>query len=553
MECSALSLRRSAMARKSGWQEFAENFQGVYGTFKQIGQDYETSRIMDDEEFTAEGKAGAGLSGSALEKARYKALGDIYTKYGNAKDGLAVRTQLADLDAKDRENTINQSIMQELIAQRGALQSGLMGSRINSNNASANASNASAANSYSLVDDRNATRPYRLEGLGLANQGTQIGNANSQLAYDLGVATFDSDVSNAEAAARAARSDADVAEGTVDSRIDQSTASADLTGAQANQAETDAENAAATQGSDQDAAKSTNALLMAQNALGINTAEAALKSATTEDKILLRVMSANFETGAEADAAAIAEIQQSDLPYERKAALISTIQKMGLETLANEGAQFTQAGLNALGQGLDAGIKWYDGVDDGNTLAIERGEDGTVRVMETRGDSVRELFSASGDTAEQQILAQLATQIQQPSNALTVAASVADLNQTRAVTENTQSRTTLIDRQAFTEMLAQDATKARTALVEAQTAQTLQEVEAAKAGLGKSQEIAQRGLAQLQSSEAFAILGEGDGGRVRQLDAIGDYMQVMRMPGAPPAGVEGSIWLSLSEEEKAAF
>jgi hypothetical protein len=70
------------MARKSPWQEFAENFQGVYGTFKQIGQDVETGRIMDDEKFTAEGKAGADLSGGALEKARYKALGDIYTKYG---------------------------------------------------------------------------------------------------------------------------------------------------------------------------------------------------------------------------------------------------------------------------------------------------------------------------------------------------------------------------------------------------------------------------------------------------------------------------------------
>ena len=107
------------MARKSPWQEFAENFQGVYGTFQKIGQDIETGRIMDDEQFTAEGKAGAGLSGGALEKARYKALGDIYTKYGNAKDGLAVRTQLADLESKDRENTINQGIMQELAYLRG--------------------------------------------------------------------------------------------------------------------------------------------------------------------------------------------------------------------------------------------------------------------------------------------------------------------------------------------------------------------------------------------------------------------------------------------------
>jgi len=367
------------------------------------------------------------------------------------------------------------------------------------------------------------------------------------------VATFDSDVDTARANADLARANADVGEGTVDSRIDQSAANADLTGAQADNAEINAENAAATQGSDQEAAISTNALTLAQNALGINTAQSALENATTEDMILSRVMSANFETGEEADAAAIAEIQQSDLPYERKATLISTIQRMGLETLANEGAQFTQAGLNALGQGLDAGIEWYDGVDDGNTLAIERGEDGTVRVMETRGDAVRELFSASGDTAEQQILAQLATQIQQPSNALAVAASVADLNQSRAVTDNTEARTALVDNQAFTELLTQDATRARTALVEAQTAQVLQEIEAGENGLGKSQEIAQRGLAQLQASEAFAILGEAEGGRALQLDAIGDYMRVMRMPDAPPPGVAGSLWMSMSEEEKAEF
>ena len=541
------------MARKSRWQQFSDNFNSVYDTVNKAAQNIETSRIMNDEKFTGEGGLGAGLEGSALEKARYKALGDIYTKYGNAEQGLQMRNQLATLDAAERENTINQTIMQELIAQRGALKSGLMQGQTNAANASANASNASAANSYSLVGDRAATQPYRLESLGLANDGARIGNANSQLAYDLGVATFDSDVETANANARLAGANADVGVGTVDSRINQSDNNATLTAAQADTAEITAENAAATQGSDQDAANSTNALTVAQATLGINTAEAALRNATTEDMILSRVMSSNFETGAEADAAAIAEIQRSDIPFERKATLISTIQKMGLETLANEGAQFTQSGLNALGQGLDAGIKWYDGVDDGNTLAIERGEDGTVRVMETRGDAVRELFSASGDTAEQQILAQLATQIQQPSNALAVAASVADLNQSRAVTENTESRTALVDRQAFTELLTQDATKARTALVEAQTAQTLQEVEAGRNGLGKSQEIAQRGLAQLQASEAFAILGESEGGRVLQLDAIGDYMRVMRMPGAPPAGIDGSLWMNMSEEDKAEF
>ena len=143
------------MARKSPWQEFAENFQGVYGTFQKIGQDVETGRIMDDEKFTAEGKAGAGLSGGALEKARYKALGDIYTKYGNAKDGLAVRTQLADLESKDRENTINQGIMKELAYLRGQ-------GAVRNLDANSFASEGAGANSYSSANDRAATLNARL-------------------------------------------------------------------------------------------------------------------------------------------------------------------------------------------------------------------------------------------------------------------------------------------------------------------------------------------------------------------------------------------------------
>jgi hypothetical protein len=508
------------MARKSRWQQFSDNFNSVYDTFNKAAQNIETSRIMDDEKFTSGDGLGAGLEGSALEKARYKALGDIYTKYGNAEQGLAMRNQLATLDAAERENTINQTIMQELIDQRGALQSGLMRGQTNAANASANASNAGAANSRSLVVDRNATRPYRLEGLGLANDGTRIENANAQLAYNLGMATFGSDVDTANAGARLAIANADTAE-------------------------TGAENAAATKVSDQDAANSTNALAVAQATLGIDTAEAALKNATTEDRILSKVMGSNFETGAEADAAAIAEIQQSDLPYERKATLISIIQKMGLETLANEGAQFTQAGLNALGQGLDAGIKWYDGVDDGNTLAIERDEDGTVRVMETRGDAVRELFSASGDTAEQQILAQLATQIQQPSNALAVAASVAEINNTQANTDNTESRTALIDIQTFTEMFAANAVQARTNLVNAQTDRVRKEIESAKGGLSASREIAEKGLASLVGSEAYLYMGSAE-----QAAAVAQYRRAMGMEPDPPTPEELA---AMTPEQQALF
>ena len=74
------------MARKSPWQEFAENFDAVYGTFQKVGKNIETSRITGDK-FTEEGGLGFGLKGDALERARYKALGDIYAKYGEAIKG----------------------------------------------------------------------------------------------------------------------------------------------------------------------------------------------------------------------------------------------------------------------------------------------------------------------------------------------------------------------------------------------------------------------------------------------------------------------------------
>ena len=92
------------MARKSGWQEFAENFNSTFEIGNKIQQGIATSKVMNDEKFMAEGAAGYGLSGNELEKARYKALGDIYTKYGDPEKGLGFRTQLADLEDRELRN-----------------------------------------------------------------------------------------------------------------------------------------------------------------------------------------------------------------------------------------------------------------------------------------------------------------------------------------------------------------------------------------------------------------------------------------------------------------
>ena len=156
------------MARKSGWQNFADNFNAVYGTFNKVGQNIESKRVMDDEKFTAEGAKGYGLSGTALEKARYKALGDIYTKYGNADKGLAIRQQLSNLEATERANELEAATLQEQIRQRGLLQSALMQSQAYQNTASGNASNANA-------NRTNQMTPGEVQALANKNRAVQQG------------------------------------------------------------------------------------------------------------------------------------------------------------------------------------------------------------------------------------------------------------------------------------------------------------------------------------------------------------------------------------------
>ena len=110
------------MARKSQWAQFAENFKSTYDITRQVQQGYATKQVMDDEKFMSEdGGAGYGLKGDNLERARYKALGDIATKYGDAAGGLANRTALADLNAKDRDNRIDANNEQYTTALRGLI------------------------------------------------------------------------------------------------------------------------------------------------------------------------------------------------------------------------------------------------------------------------------------------------------------------------------------------------------------------------------------------------------------------------------------------------
>ena len=406
------------MARKSGWQEFAENFQGVYGTFKQIGQDVETGRIMDDEKFTAEGAAGAGLSGSALDKARYKALGDIYTKYGNAKEGLAVRTQLADLDAKERENTLNASILDELkyLRGKGAVRNLDSGSALNE---------ANAGLSMGRLVTENEMRPGKVAAQDLENAGSRIGNNQALLTYNTNLSLAPS--------LRAAE------EAKNNSVVNQAAG------------KDEAENARNQAVVDQAPGQTKAENAVNEQLAGEATAANALRAA--ESQFLTDISNPKWweaqnivdPTPAQREAALVDMYENNpSIPIERKMAVQTALQKHGIENLQNTALETAEKAKAAVsGGGVEGLIKWYDGVDDGDatSLALEE-NDGVFQLVQKTGgglDAPTSVLYEGGSKAE--IEAQLMGQITDPGSGMEIAASILEMRSKSATMANTEART----------------------------------------------------------------------------------------------------------------
>lgn len=466
------------MARKSPWQEFAENFQGVYGTFKQIGQDVETGRIMDDKQFTAEGKAGAGLSGDALEKARYKALGDIYTKYGNAKEGLAVRTQLADLDAKDRENTINQGIMKELAYLRGQ-------GAVRNLDANSYASEGSGANSFSSAADRAATLNARLLRMQADTDGVMSEIAERNTLLDGKVAQQAATLAATNAGTDKTGAETNQITKLLPGKVAGQLADLNLTTAQTNRIETLLSGEKALQGQQLKTAVANMGLTEAQtqrvldllpgqiqaqaDASALSGANLASVNANTAGQVLsneaeqaaadIKAMETGFltqindpdfreanniETEADAQAALLGLYKSSNIPIERQMAVETAMNKHGLGQLQNVAAQNAQAARNELQTGGVAGvIKWYDGVDDGDKTKLDtRVVDGVHELfrIEGTGENRTETVLHSG-ASEAELEAKLMGQITDPGSGLEIAASILEMRSTAATIDNKDAQT----------------------------------------------------------------------------------------------------------------
>ena len=554
------------MARKSRWAQFTDNFNGVYGTFNKIGKDIESTKVMNNE---YEDDKGNALAGDALDRRRMQELSKVYTKYGDTKGGLDLRAQQAKIESDKRANDLARDTYDELVRQNGLLKSAQM-------RASTNLDISRGENLDADTATEDATRDLRVDGLELDNEGKvqnnrsstvqanvdeggQAGliagnNASNQIRVDdatLSSRTLDGRVAGANATNSMLVDDAAVSAETVGDMIitsgantDSSVANAVVDGNAAIQSTDtlDSSIAAANAGNEADAADSEFKNL---------TSTLALEDLTREESLLTSIMGDDsYNTPEEAQDAYRAAIENDDtIPFERKNQILGALDKMGLEKLTSESAKLAAGAQSALQKGgMDGLVEYYDTIDDGDTMRIERNDDGTVSIIATRGDEETVLFSDNSEDAETIVTQQMFNQISRPGTGMEVAAAALDMEAKRASTEVDYSRSSLLDKQAFSELISQDVDKARLNLIESQTAQIDLAIEQSKSGLTGRAKIAEEGLADLLKKDQYILLAEDEPAAAAQL--IGDFMQRYQMKGAPPAGVDAQSWFALSEAEQ---
>jgi len=175
------------MARKSGWQQFADNFNSVYGTFKKLGKDIESGKLMDEDyEFYSpdDTEKANPLTGLDRDRAQMRALADIYTKYGDAEGGLKLRTQAAQSEQAERDNELQRQIFNNQVNIQGSIAEALARANVGNVNSRTGLNNANSNRVNTLL-------PTELQYNNLRNAGLQTDNALKGLDLQLGQAVQD--------------------------------------------------------------------------------------------------------------------------------------------------------------------------------------------------------------------------------------------------------------------------------------------------------------------------------------------------------------------------
>lgn len=538
------------MARQSRWQQFANNFNAVYGTFNDAFQNIESARVMR-QDFTDD--AGNPLEGSALDRARYSALADIRTKYGDAAGGLALRANQAALESNTFNNDLNAATREQQTYLRGDGAVAGLNSEINARNAAAAASMASANRTNTLL-------PGEVEAQGLTNTGLGIANDTAAIGLDTARMTQGATVDRARADADRAVADAEVAQGTVDSRIASGDAAARSAEAGATAAEVTAQEAVAVSPERINATLEELRAAAAESGNRRVTAEGAARDNSVVEDIMGQALSMDFDTPEAANAWLIQSLASADISPQARLSAAETINKFGVEAIGARAADLTQRANEAFRtDGLSGVADLYDNVNDGVDGRVVRDGD-TVSIVIDRGDGLVEVVaSATGPDAEAVVASQAMEIFRNPMRAMEMAAAELEFEASRANIDNTAARTALIDQQTFTETLSQDTERARTALVQAQTDKIRQEIEQAQGGLSAEREIALRGLSGMLSDPNFIMLQDAE--PELALRAQLDYMRAFGLvqpegggsSGPPPDGIDQQTWDAMSPEDKLLF
>ena len=545
------------MASVNAWADGMSAFKDAYGMVRGFQKTNRTKKIMDDEKFMAEGGAGYGLEGSALEKARYRALGDLETEFGNAEGGLANRRMVQQIEQGDRDNRINEANekyrtrMEGELAEKSMLlnhlltqattsdrraSAGLKGGQLADLNAlrdgkvklgyaTVGLRDAQTADTKSTTARRDALLPgekaQQGATLSFTNAGTDNRKENTNLTREqITQIQKMSDAELAKLVSSTALTDENVArikaltQPEVDNLVartnqtDQETLRAKMMmpldvarGVQTNLGLSlgNQEKAATLEGT----VDATNA----KSALQAATDTAALAAQNATRGHLETVVAADYGTAEEADAALLKLIQgDASIPRAQQMAFETAISNHGLQKLTTQSAEITKtAELKIKEGGLEAGMAYYDKIDDGVTLSLtDPDEQGNVQMIATQASDdpnsdgrERVLFQGSREQVQQQLL----TQLSDPMKMMEVTAGYLDMEATKATIGLTKN-------QALVSAVRKDAVAASTDLANAQVDKIKQEIETAKAGLGAKDEIAYKGYASLMESEAYMYMLE---------------------------------------------
>ena len=121
------------MARNSGWQDFAKNFQSMYGLAKDIGQESDLEDIMNEKAVETFDDAGLStgwtygdktykdeITPDMLRGLQSDRTADVYTKWGNADKALEMRTKQADLQERRNQNRMFEDTYKTALATKDA-------------------------------------------------------------------------------------------------------------------------------------------------------------------------------------------------------------------------------------------------------------------------------------------------------------------------------------------------------------------------------------------------------------------------------------------------